>query len=339
MKDHREDGGKAKGGRARAEALSPDQRVQIARLAAAARWDDITPRATHYGDLKIGDITIPSAVLQDGTRVITQRGMFVALGRHKDQRRDKPRSTTGQRFFWRPTIFLPLFQRSWSDGAVLSSLSFREARGVLGAISPLDMTPEFFLSSAQCFLGRQGSGRVASEPRTYRECVQGNPKRLSIVGIIALIDEVTGYQEVRDRDALRQILEQYFQQELAAWVKRFPDEFYREIYRLRDWPWQGMGKNRYSVVAHYTKDLIYERLAPGVLEEMERRNPKTEDGSRRAKHHQWLSEDLGIPKLQEHFAAVLALQKAHDDWDSFYAAMQRALPRGMMCRLLQYGGL
>ncbi len=129
--------------------------------------------------------------------------------------------------------------------------------------------------------------------------VQPPERGLSVVGIIALIDEATGYQEVRDRDALRQIFEGYFRQELAAWVKRFPDQFYREIYKLRGWPWSGMGKNRYSVVAHYTKDLIYERLAPGVLEEMEKRNPKTETGKRQSKHHQWLSEDLGIPKLQE----------------------------------------
>ena len=116
------------------------------------------------------------------------------------------------------------------------------------------------------------------------------------VGIIALIDEATGYQEVRDRDALRQILEAYLRQELAAWVKRFPDEFYKEIYRLRNWPWPGMGKNRYSAVAGYTKDLIYERLAPGVLEEMEKRNPKDEKGHRKGKHHQLLSEDLGNPE-------------------------------------------
>jgi P63C domain len=88
-----------------------------------------------------------------------------------------------------------------------------------------------------------------------------------------------------------------------------------------------MGKNRYSAVAHYTKDLVYERLGPGVLEEMETRNPKNEKGNRKAAHHQWLSEDLGIPKLQEHFAAVLALQKAHDNWDDFYKAMNPAVPK------------
>src|SRR5688572_24506017 len=73
---------------ARAESLTPEDRQEIARKAALARWD--VPRASHQGELRIGNITIPCAVLDDGddgksnTRVLTQRGVFVALGRHKN---------------------------------------------------------------------------------------------------------------------------------------------------------------------------------------------------------------------------------------------------------------
>src|SRR5439155_7364496 len=60
--------------------------------AAEARWSRVAdeagmarlPRATHSGELKIGNVLIPCAVLEDGTRVITQRGMFVALGMNKN---------------------------------------------------------------------------------------------------------------------------------------------------------------------------------------------------------------------------------------------------------------
>jgi hypothetical protein len=58
---------------------------------------------------------------------------------------------------------------------------------------------------------------------------------LAHVGIIALVDEATGYQDVRDRLALQAILDAYLRKELAAWAKRFPEEFYRQIFRLRDW--------------------------------------------------------------------------------------------------------
>ena len=49
--------------------------------------------------------------------------------------------------------------------------------------------------------------------------------------------------------------------ELAAWVKKFPDEFYENIYKLKDWTWPGMSKNRFSVVGHYTDNPVFERMA------------------------------------------------------------------------------
>ena len=41
----------------------------------------VLPQATHEGPLKIGDITIQCAVLEDGTRVLTQRSVYKAMGR------------------------------------------------------------------------------------------------------------------------------------------------------------------------------------------------------------------------------------------------------------------
>src|SRR5437867_3414245 len=74
----------AKGGKARAERLTPEERQEIARRAAEARWAANIPRATHSGELEIGGVMIPCAVLDDGTRVLTQRGFSVALGRYKN---------------------------------------------------------------------------------------------------------------------------------------------------------------------------------------------------------------------------------------------------------------
>jgi hypothetical protein len=110
-------------------------------------------------------------------------------------------------------------------------------------------------------------------------------RALAHVGIIALVDEATGYQEVRDRLALQEILDKFLLKEFATWAKTFPDEFYKEIFRLHGWQWRGMKVNRPQIVAHYTKDLVYARLAPGILAELEKRNPKDERGYRKAKHH------------------------------------------------------
>src|SRR5690606_18024076 len=76
-------------------------------------------------------------------------------------------------------------------------------------------------------------------------------RALAHIGVVALVDEATGYQEVRDRLALQSILDKFLAKELAAWAKRFPDEFYKEIFRLRSWKWNSL--RRPGVVAAYTK--------------------------------------------------------------------------------------
>ncbi len=52
-------------------------------------------------------------------------------------------------------------------------------------------------------------------------------KSLAKVGIAGLIDEATGYQYVREKDALQAYLEKIIRKEIAAWVQMFPNEFFR----------------------------------------------------------------------------------------------------------------
>ncbi len=62
-------------------------------------------------------------------------------------------------------------------------------------------------------------------------------------------------------------------------MKKFPDEFYENIYKPKGWIGRGWA-NRYSVVAYYTRDLVYERMAAALLEELEKKSPKNEKGQR-----------------------------------------------------------
>ena len=114
----------------------------------------------------------------------------------------------------------------------------------------------------------------------------------------------------------------------------FPLEFYRQIFRLRDWPWHYLGTDTKpkkprtpGIVAHYTKDLVYERLAPGILEELEKRNPMLSSGRRPVHHHRWFTRDIGHPKLKEHVIGVVALMKGATSWTDFYRRLQRAFPK------------
>ena len=86
---------------------------------------------------------------------------------------------------------------------------------------------------------------------------------LARVGIIALVDEATGFQRIREERALATILEKFIAKDLQPWTKTFPYEFYMEICRLKGWPSISAIK-RPSVIGRYTNDIVYERLAPGV---------------------------------------------------------------------------
>jgi len=114
--------------------------------------------------------------------------------------------------------------------------------------------------------------------------------------------------------------------ELRKWVKIFPADFYRELFRLRGLPYKGSVK-RPQYVGHLTNDLVYSRLAPGVLDELRRVTPRDDKGRLKNPLFQRLTENLGHPRLLEHLASVTALMRACDTWDQFVPMIDRALPR------------
>jgi len=149
---------------------------------------------------------------------------------------------------------------------------------------------------------------------------------LAEVGIIALVDEATGYQAHRDRDALAKILEAFVAKELAPWVRTFEPEFYQEMFRLRGIPFTGTVK-RPQYIGKITNDIVYDRLAPGVRAELDRINPTNEKGQRKHKNFQWLTQHVGYQKLKQHLTAVTVLMKVFNDWDTFKANLDKALPK------------
>lgn len=314
--------GKAKGGRARAEALSPGERSAIAKKAAASRWNNTLPKATHVGKVHIGDVTIQCAVLPDGRRVLSQRSVGRALGRGfggADWRRQDESGAGNLPFYVAAKTLIPFISEDLM-ALVTNPIQYRHGKGGGTAhgieASALPMICDVWLKA-------RDAGKLTEVQKAVAQKAEILMRGLAHVGILALVDEATGYQEVRDRNALQAILEKYIRKELAAWAKRFPDAFYQEIYRLRGWEWRGMATNRISACAYYTKDLIYDRIAPGLLSELEEKNPADEKGRRKAKHHQWLTEDIGIPKLAEHFGSVITLQRVSNNWDEFMGWMNK----------------
>ena len=141
-----------------------------------------------------------------------------------------------------------------------------------------------------------------------------------------MIDEATGYQIVRDRDELQQLLNRYVSEAFRPWTAVFPDEYYVHLFRLRNLKMETIRK-RPSYFGHLTNDIIYSRLLPGMVDRLKKVNPTNEKGRRSRKHFQHLTDDLGEHHLRQHLAGVVMLMKASSSYAEFQRALNRAAPK------------
>jgi P63C domain len=315
----------SKGGKIRAQRLSKDERSLIARKAAIARWgqeDEQLVRATHGSPdrpLTIGNIEIPCYVLEDGRRVIVQRGIMTAL----DMKQGTAGRGGGDRLakFASTKAIMP-FVTSDLRKMVTEPIRFR-ASGSLAYGYEATVLADL----CDAVLQAREAGELHYQQAHIAKRCEILVRAFARLGIIALVDEATGYQEVRDRKALEEILNKFISEELRRWTKTFPDDYFKEIFRLRGWSSPTQPGKRPGVLGHYTNDIVYERLAPGLLDELQRLNPSDGQGHRKHRHHQYLTDDHGDPRLREHLDKVTFLMKASSTWNQFKLLLDRAMPK------------
>ena len=168
-------------------------------------------------------------------------------------------------------------------------------------------------------------GKLPAQQIVMAEQARMLSRSFGKIGIIALVDEATGFQYDRQKNDLQQLLEKFLVEELRRWVKTFPPEYFKEMCRLRNAAYRpDMKLPQYF--GHLTNDVVYDRLAPYVLEEMKERTEKDESGRRKARYHQWLTPDHGHPKLLHHLGIAVGLMKISDTWDEFVKYLEKAAP-------------
>jgi P63C domain len=312
--------GAAKGGAVRAQRLTSEQRREIAQKAASKQWG--IPEAIFEGELNIGGIVIPCAVLEDGTRVLTQEGFLFAIGRARKAKAGQGASVDNRIPFLAAKNLLPYISDELREST--TPIIFKPIRGGRAFGYSALLLPEV----CNVYLAANDANALTSSQQHIVKRCEILVRGLATVGIIALVDEATGYQNVRARKALEKILETYISDQLLKWAKTFPDDFYKEMFRLRGWNYSLLGfDKRPKVVGKYTNDIVYARLAPFVLEELERLNPPDTKGRRRHKHFQWLTQDIGHPALKDHIVGVITLMKASPNWRMFRTLLTRVYPR------------
>ena len=273
--------------------------------------------------LVIAGIELPCYVLEDETRVLSQRGVFVSVSATRGGPR-VPAEVGAQMPRFANQNWLKPYIPNELELVLKSPVRFQPPTGPIAYGYPAQTFVELCNAILAAFHAGATTDRQAPIVDRAMTLIRG----FATVGIIALVDEATGYQEIRTKKALSTILEKFIAEELRPWTKTFPYEFYEHIFRLKGWPGPD-GVKRPSVIGRYTNDIVYERLAYGVLDELKRKNPTIAPGRRKNTHHQWLTGDVGHPKLKEHIIGVLALMRAAPDrnWIAFMRMLERSYPR------------
>lgn len=325
--------GRSRSGKARMDQLSPVERSALATKAALSRWgksDEVAglPKAAYRGELDISGTRIRCAVLDSGQRVLTDNGITNALLGSRSGASKRIRNASAVDGPPIPLFVAPGNLKYLITEELLAG-PLRPIRYADGNRVVVGYDASVLPIACDIWLKARHDGKLQDQQQDKAKQAELLVRALAQVAIAALVDEVTGYQEIRRKDALQAILNAYLQKELAAWAKRFPDEFYEQMFRLRGWEWKGRTVNPPSVVGRYTNDLVYERLAPGILDELRRRNPKDERGNRQGRHHQLLTDNVGHPALAQHLYALLGFMRVCPDngWDAFYHLVQRAFPK------------
>ncbi len=326
--------GRALGGAARAASLSPERRAEIAQRAALAKKEHAgLLRATHGSDerpLKIGDIEIPCYVLEDETRVLSQRGLMAGLG--------IPRGSTasGEDQLTVLANSLLLSKHIAPDVALVlkKPIVFKPKHGG----RPSYGYPATVLADlCDAMLAARAQGALTERQRQIAQQCEILVRGFARVGIIALVDEATGFQKDRAKDALAKILEAFVAKELQPYMAQFPADYYEQLFRLYKLPYPPAGNKswRPSFFGNVTNDVVYDRLAPELLPELKKAASKAE---RKSRLHQWLTQEVGIPKLREHLASIVAIQKLSADPADFAVKVNQVHPRYRETMQLNFAG-
>ena len=184
-------------------------------------------------------------------------------------------------------------------------------------------------SLCKVYIDARAAGALLKSQERFAAIAESILYALADVGIIALVDEATGYDKVKNRakDELQKFFEKALSEQAGKWIKTFGDDFFEMIYKMRGWSWTGASRHP-SVVGIWINDIVYERIAPMLLAELRRLNPKNDKGVRSHKHHQFLTEEVGHPKLREHISGVMAIYRVSNGrWDTFMRNLDKAYPK------------
>lgn len=272
---------------------------------------DYIEKITHRGKIHIGDITLSAMVSERGKRLITAKDVFTAVGK---SRRGTIR-VSGYPAFIGAKNLVPFIDDDLKND--IQRIKYRAKNGHISEAYDANIIPRV----ADLYIEAHNNGVLTKQQEIVYERSMTIVRSLAKLGITALIDEATGFQYDRGGQALQHILGQYIEEDLMKWQKRFPDEFYEEIYRLCGWKYDPYNPKKPSYVGAFTNKFVYGVFPDSVLDEIRKRNPikitSNNTYYRSNKYFQYLTKKVGSPKLDAQLKSVIAVMKLSNNMEDF----------------------
>jgi hypothetical protein len=317
---------KVKGAIARSKSLTPTDRSAIARKAALARHGKGMPRAIAEGELKIGNQTFRCAVLDDAdnTRMFTQEGFLTAIGRAGKAKGGEGAAVDGRPAFLRAKNLEPFISSELLQST--TPIEFIPFRGPGYQGRAFGYRARLLPQVCWVFQDALVARKLLPSQKHIGETCRALLKALTDYAIDDLVDQATGFDDIRKRDAINKIIEKYVRQDALPWVRMFDLDFYRHIYRLNRWPFNPEKTARPGVIGTWTND-IYDRMAPGIRGELHSRVRRNVQGKPTQKLTQYLTKEEGRLALKELLGSVKMLMRQSSDWKQFMAKLDEYHPK------------
>ena len=268
---------------------------------------------THEGEIKLGDNTIPCYVLEDGTRILSSHGMQRSL------LLSETRADSGSRLgeILSQKTLEPFIYKEKTQAEYRPLECYKGNQKISG----YEVT--VLADICEAFLEARNSITLSSRQQRVADQCEILMRGFARVGLVALVDEATGYQYDRERFELQKILNAYVSDEILKWQLTFTDEFYREIFRLWGIPFiPKYIRAKPSFIGKLTVKYIYDQLPKGVFEKISEITPKGKKGYK-YRLHQSLTEDIGRKHLVKQIHEVTTLMSISDSKEQFNALFQK----------------
>ena len=277
------------------------------------------PKALYKGKLPIGALELECYVLDnnENSRIIDASAIFQAFERPRRGNRKadvfidkKGNEITLPPFLASKTLY-PLINENLLS--LLTPVFFWDGKnkreGYKANILP---------AMCSLYLKARREGKLLPNQRKLADQAEILQDAFATVGIIALVDEATGFQKDRKYDALRLILQTYIAERIREWIKTFPDNFFSELDRL--YSKDTTTRTRPPYYGTFINTYVYKPIEKGIVDQELSKKYK-EDHKKRRKH-QHLT-DFGADQLKLQIGRVSGIMSISANMEQFKRYFKR----------------